>query len=69
MPQESPIALALGEKLGEVVVAGLVIIKALKKQPGFDVAMFESHIREVLADSSRPEDSLVRIILEETLKH
>lgn len=68
MPEENPIVNAVGEKLGEVAVAFLAILYAIKKQPGFDCALFESHIREALAASHRPENAIVRAILEESIR-
>jgi len=71
--QESKVTLSndnlttvLGKKLGEVAVALLAIVRALKNQPGFDRAAFDADIRELIARTSE-DDSLIKTIFENAL--
>jgi hypothetical protein len=56
-----------GQKLGEVAVALLAIVHALKNQPGFDRAAFDADIRERIARKSRGDDLLIKTMLENAL--
>ena len=56
-----------GQKLGEVAVAVLAIVQALKNKPGFDRAAFDADIRERIARKSKDDDSLTKSILENAL--
>jgi hypothetical protein len=56
----------LGKKLGEVAIALLAVVQALKNQPGFDRAAFDADIRELIARKTE-DDSLIRTILKNVL--
>jgi hypothetical protein len=58
----------LGKNLGDVAVALLEIIHALKKQPGFDRAAFDTHIRERLPELDQ-ENPIAKKILGYALDH
>jgi hypothetical protein len=57
----------VGKSLHEIVLAFFFIIDALRRQPGFDDALFAANIREALKKC--PEDhSLTRLLLEDLLE-
>ena len=58
----------IGENAGQVAVAVLELVDALKNQPGFDRAAFDADIRErIAARESDSENSLVKSILTQSL--
>ena len=52
-----------GEKLAQVTVALLCIVKTLKQQPNFDVDAFNAKIVESARMTAEPEESMLRAIL------
>jgi hypothetical protein len=59
------IAKGMGEPLGDVIVAFLAIVQALKSQPSFDRALFDAEIRRTLKNTEL--QSLSKKILESIL--
>ncbi len=55
----------IGPKLGEISVALLSVVQALKEQPGFDHAAFDASIRRQIAGEEA--ELLTRTILSHTL--
>lgn len=54
-----------GETVGEVVIALIAIVHLLKKQPGFDVDLFDNALKDV-ASKSR-EDSIAQEIFKQCI--
>ena len=52
-----------GEQVGKLTVALLYIIGALKRQPNFDVNLFNSRLVEGANSMMNPDDKLIRTIL------
>ncbi len=59
------IAKGMGEPLGDVIVAFLAIVQALKSQPSFDRALFDAEIKRALKNTEL--QSLSKKILESVL--
>lgn len=62
-----PVAEAVGKSVGEISVALLLLIHALKQQPGFDLKGFDNRIKQVLKDSDIEEGSITESILKGAL--
>lgn len=69
MSSDKPNALAesIGETASEVTLALLMIVHALKQQPGFDVNKFDSRIEQALRDSDLSGKPLLESILQGAL--
>jgi hypothetical protein len=50
--EQNLIAEGVGQALGELLGAFLMVIEALRKQPGFDDAAFRATLEQRLADTS-----------------
>lgn len=51
------------EQVGQLTVALLYIVDALKKQPNFNVELFNAKLIEGASSNLDPEESLIRTVL------
>lgn len=58
---------AMAESLGEISLAMLVIVKALKEQPGFDRQAFDAVLLKAIDDPNNQKRSLTRSTLDAAL--
>lgn len=63
----NPIADTIGKSVGEISVAILVLVHALKKQPGFDIESFDNQIKKLLEGPEIEDGSITESILKAAL--